>query len=112
MRGMDGTTGRWAEDLAHLRQSVRDILTTPIGSRVMLREYGSDLFRMIDRPMNAELAVDIYAAAIAALWRWEPRLDVERVSIASAEAGRVAIDIDGRYRPDGRPVKLEGIIVQ
>lgn len=112
MRGMNGSTGKWVEDLAHLRQSVRDILTTPIGSRVMLREYGSDLFRMIDRPVNAELALDIYAAVIEALWRWEPRLEVERVALATAEAGRIAIDIDGRYKPDGRTVKLEGIIVQ
>lgn len=35
---MDRTTGKAIGELAHLRQSVGDILTTPIGSRVMRHE--------------------------------------------------------------------------
>lgn len=31
MSGMNLTTGRAVADLDHLRQSIRDILTTPIG---------------------------------------------------------------------------------
>ncbi|MBF0305778.1 MAG: GPW/gp25 family protein [Alphaproteobacteria bacterium] len=112
MRGMDVDTGRSVEDLAHLRQSVRDILTTPIGSRVMLRDYGSDLFRLIDHPVNGDFSLDIFAAVITALWRWEPRIEVRRVSLAAAQVGRVILDIDGLYRPDGRPVTLAGIVVR
>lgn len=40
---MDRATGLAISELAHLRQSMGDILTTPIGSRVMRHEYGSQV---------------------------------------------------------------------
>ena len=33
---------------AHLNQSIADILTTPIGTRVMRPDYGSNIPRLID----------------------------------------------------------------
>jgi phage baseplate assembly protein W len=39
--GMARESGRTIEDMAHIRQSVSDILLTPVGSRVMRSEYGS-----------------------------------------------------------------------
>lgn len=39
---MSRENGRELEtELDHIRQSVQDILTTPIGTRIMRREYGS-----------------------------------------------------------------------
>lgn len=40
---MNAHTGGAIDRLAHIRQSIADILTTRIGSRVMRREYGSQL---------------------------------------------------------------------
>ncbi|MDR1229696.1 MAG: GPW/gp25 family protein [Azoarcus sp.] len=51
-RGMDAETGRTTSDLAHVRQSIRKILTTPIGSRVMRRGFGSRLSDLVDAPLN------------------------------------------------------------
>ncbi len=39
MKGMSAETGKALEGLEHLKQSITDILTTPIGSRIMRREY-------------------------------------------------------------------------
>jgi phage baseplate assembly protein W len=39
--GMNSQTGLSISEVEHIRQSVRDILVTPVGSRVMRREYGS-----------------------------------------------------------------------
>ena len=47
MTGMDRETGKSLSGIEHLRQSIRDILTTPIGSRVMRRDYGSRLFELL-----------------------------------------------------------------
>ena len=47
MIGMARTSGAILTGDAHLAQSVADILTTPIGSRVMRREYGSLLFELV-----------------------------------------------------------------
>ena len=49
---MNRATGRRITAADHLRQSVADIITTPIGSRVMRRDYGSLVPALIDQPHN------------------------------------------------------------
>jgi phage baseplate assembly protein W len=91
---MDAVTGQPLEGIAHLRQSIQDILRTPIGTRVMRCDYGSRLFELLDRPMNNALLVEIYAATAEALSRWEPRLQVSRVRVTKVEAGRVELSLE------------------
>lgn len=112
MRGMNAADGTALSGLDHLRQSVRDILTTRVGTRVMRRDYGSDLPRLVDRPMNPALTLDLYAATAKALRRWEPRLRLLRVAIADARPGRIELYLECRYLPEGRDITLEGIVVQ
>src|SRR5690554_6450807 len=95
MNGMDRTTGKPLDGIEHLRQSIADILTTPIGSRVMRREYGSLLPDLIDHPQNPALTVQLYAATCAALLRWEQRVRLSRVRIQQTGPGRSVIDIEG-----------------
>ena len=111
MNGMNATTGQALGGIDHLRQSIRDILTTPTGSRVMRRDYGSDLFKLLDAPMNRSTLMSIYAATAAALERWEPRFQLHKVVAANAEPGTVTLDLTGQYLPDGRVVTLDGIKV-
>ena len=112
MIGTDATTGKALGGIDHLRQSVRDILTTPVGTRTMRREYGSRLFQLVDAPMNNSTLLAIYAAAIEAIERWEPRLKVSGVSASTAAPGRVVLDVTGEYLPDGKEITLSGIVVQ
>lgn len=111
MKGMDAATGRALSGIEHLKQSVRDILTTPIGSRVMRRDYGSQLFDLIDNPGNPETVADIVAESAQALKKWEKRIDVSRVRVVAAQPGNILLTIEGRYRPNGQPITLEGIEV-
>lgn len=111
MIGTDATTGKSLAGIDHLRQSIRDILTTPVGSRVMRREYGSRLFQLVDAPMNRSTLLAIYTAAIEAIERWEPRFRVTKVVATEAAPGRVVLDVTGEYLPDGVPVTLDGIVV-
>jgi phage baseplate assembly protein W len=87
--GMCRNTGRLLGELAHLKQSIVDILTTPIGSRVMFRDYGSRLFELVDQPTNDRLKVQIYSATAEALGKWEPRFRCKKVSVESAEPGKL-----------------------
>lgn len=112
MRGMDTNTGRALSGIDHLKQSVRDILTTPIGSRVMRRDYGSRLFELIDNPTNPETMADIVAESAQALRKWESRIEVSRVIVTSAQPGAVMLTINGKYRPNGQLITLEGIEVK
>ena len=95
MSGLSATTARLLPEEQHLVQSINDILSTPLGSRVMRREYGSDLPRLIDAPVNGETLVDLYAATAEAIDRWEPRFDLRRVEVADAVAGKLSLTLTG-----------------
>ena len=113
--GMSGIDGGRIDGLEHLRQSVRNILQTPRGSRVMRRDYGSDLFKLVDQNLTGVTLARIYAATVLALRQWEPRLKVLRVQTddfaASAALGRLALTITAEYLPDGRILSVEGVTV-
>lgn len=79
---MDAVTGKIISGTAHLAQSIGDILSTPIGSVVMLRDYGSPIFELVDAPANALTRSRIYAATATALARWEPRIRLTRVMLS------------------------------
>ncbi|MCE8023672.1 GPW/gp25 family protein [Billgrantia aerodenitrificans] len=108
MTGMNAQTGRRLEGLDHIRQSVRNILTTPIGSRVMRREYGSLLPELIDAPLNDATLLQAYAASIMAIIRWEPRIRVTAIRrrVSTTQPGAAVLEIDGQTRT-GQPLQLE-----
>jgi phage baseplate assembly protein W len=85
MLGMDARTGKRLEGDAHLAQSIGDLLSTPIGSRVMRRDYGSALFELVDQPGNTHTLVRLYAAVAMAIMRWEPRIRLRKVSLEAGE---------------------------
>lgn len=80
---MDRNTGQALGPGAHLRQSIAEILSTPIGSRVMRRDFGSLLPALIDQPGNAATAARLASAAASALMRWEPRIGLLRITPAT-----------------------------
>ena len=86
----------------HTWQSILDILTTPIGSRVMRRDYGSLVPELIDRPGTQERIADVTIAVAEALDLWEPRFAVYRISIEDAgQDGAFDLHLFGRYFPRG-----------
>lgn len=107
MRGMNASTGRTVSDRQHLVQSVADILTTPIGSRVMRREYGSNLPDLIDWPHNGATRLQAYAATAMALMRWEPRLRLTRVHLGMGDQpGQAVLDLEGTITDTNEPLSL------
>lgn len=112
MKGINANTGKSLIGLDHLRQSIRDILTTPIGSRVMRRDYGSRLYQLVDAPLNVATNLDIYTATAEALLRWESRFTVSRVQTASASPGAMTVTLEGEYLPTGENLTLDGIEVR
>lgn len=95
---MDRTTGRRIAGIDHVRQSVADILTTPLGSRLERRNYGSLLPSLIDQPDNAHTRLRCYAAIASALMKWEPRLRITRVGMSTGDRpGQATVDLQGDY---------------
>lgn len=97
MIGLNHTTGRTLEGAQHLNQSIARLLSTPLGSRIARRDYGSELFELVDAPSNAGTRLRLFAAVATALMRWEPRLRLERVgfSLDAAAPGTLVIEIEG-----------------
>lgn len=101
MIGMDRRTGQPLSGLDHLRQSIEDILTTPVGSRRMRPEYGSQLRRYVDLPVNEGWKSAVQAEVARALGRWEPRLQLERVRVTAVLDGQITMALAGTYLGDG-----------
>ena len=108
MTGMNGETGAPLSGEGHLVQSIRDILTTPKGSRVLRRGYGSDLYLFLDAPLSDETRLRIAGAVAEALDEWEPRIAVTRVQAVRSDAtGHLALQLDYRPRGSGADTTLE-----
>lgn len=108
MNGINKVTGERLSGIVHLRQSIADILSTRIGTRVLNREYGSRLPSHIYAPVNSETSLEFYAATAGALNRWEFRFRLTSVRIASAVEGVVVLDLAGEYLPEDKRGTLEG----
>ena len=59
---MNRETGGAISTVEHIGQSISDILTTRLGTRVMRREYGSLLPELVDQPFNDVTRLRVYAA--------------------------------------------------
>jgi|SRR5580765_933471 len=94
MIGMNAASGRAISGVDHLRQSMADILNTPIGSRVMRRTYGSMIPDLIDQPLTGPNILRIYAATAFALMNWEPRVRISGMSLDITIDGQAHLIID------------------
>ena len=90
---MSRTTGKSIQLVEHIRQSIEDILFTPIGSRIMRREYGSYIFKLLDQPFSDALALQIMAASATAIITWEDRVNLSNVQFTKVENGKFNIAI-------------------
>ena len=109
MLGMNAKTGKPLSGVEHLKQSIQDIVTTPIGSRVMRRDYGCGLFDLLDSPYSTSMVGDITLVISNALEKWEPRFELESVAVQPTSPGKLSIDISGLYLINGELVLIEGI---
>ncbi|ORT73164.1 GPW/gp25 family protein [Pseudomonas mosselii] len=106
MIGMDRRTGQPVAGLDHLRQSIEDILTTTIGSRRMRPEYGCQLRRYVDLPVNEGWKSAVQAEVARALGRWEPRLQLERVRVLAVIDGKIDLQLTGTYLGDSAVLEV------
>lgn len=106
MIGVDRRTGQPSTGLDHLKQSIEDILTTPLGSRRMRPDYGSNLRRFVDLPVNEGWKSAVQAEVARALGRWEPRVKLERVKVVSVVDGQIGLQLTGQYLGNSAVVEV------
>jgi len=103
---MNRNTGRAITDAEHIRQSVGDILRTPVGSRVMRRDYGSLLSAMIDQPQTPALELQIKVACYMAILKWEPRITLMSITTERQFDGKMIVNLTGQLKDTGESLSL------
>ena len=102
MQGMSRTTGQALTDEAHIAQSIGDILSTPKGTRVMRRAFGSELKALQDRNPDPRTMLIVFVAIAMALRVWEPGFRLKRITPVQVGADGVAVfDFAGPFYPRG-----------
>jgi phage baseplate assembly protein W len=82
---------------ADIQQSIRIVLGTAPGERVMRPDFGAGLKALVFEPMNTTTVALAQHAVHQALVQWEPRIDQITVKVTpQASTGSLSIDI--RYR--------------
>ncbi len=95
----DGRTSIVAYD-DDIRQSIRIILGTDQGERVMRPDFGAGLRSFVFGSMSATALHTVRTRVENALVEWEPRIDVENVTVEedSQELSKLNIRITYRVR--------------
>jgi phage baseplate assembly protein W len=74
-------------DAEHIRQGLWLLFSTKLGERVMHGGYGTDLRRKADDGIAGNRAGAIAAMLRDAITAWEPRIEVEDLSVVEVLAG-------------------------
>ena len=79
-----------------LDSSIRMILTTAPGERLMRPAFGCKIWELLFEPINANTLGLMSEAVKEAIGRWEPRVTLEDVRLdpSGQHAGEVLIEID------------------
>ncbi|WP_347841215.1 GPW/gp25 family protein [uncultured Draconibacterium sp.] len=88
------------EDEADIESSLEILLSTRLGERIMLPEYGCNLDELLFKPLNLTLKTYITDLIKTAILYHEPRIDVNKITIdkASQLGGEVLIGINYTVR--------------
>ncbi len=109
MRGMSRSTGRAIEGVEYLRQRITDVLTTPVGTVPLRPRYGSQLFALVDDPVDDRFRVEVVSSVAEALSAYITDFRLERVRLVEVTDRGPVFDLEGVYLPDGRRVQLERV---
>jgi phage baseplate assembly protein W len=75
---------RMVQGAQEIEEAIRLILSTAPGERRMRPEFGCNLHEMVFAPINVSTMTMIRYHVTRALERWEPRIELEEVSVEPA----------------------------
>jgi uncharacterized protein len=93
--GPDGEIAMVSDD-EDIRQSIRMILDTEPGERVMRPDFGAGLRGLVFEPITVRLVALVQHRVEQALTEWEPRILVKAVTVNTDEAvsGRLKVEVE------------------
>ena len=87
-----------ADDEAKVRQGMWLILSTAPGERVMRPEFGCGIHELVFEPNTPAIRSLVRVKVREALIRWEPRVDIQEVTVGTSSNRRNHLLIDITYR--------------
>ena len=112
MQGMDENTGKHLSGEEHLRQSIKRIIMTPLGTHPLQREFGSRVPYLVDQPMTDETALQVNTAIIEALYKFEPRIETLEAQLDTENLSNGELNFTLKCVYQGQEVTLDGIPIQ
>lgn len=112
---MNKNTGETIDsEIEHIKQSIADILLTAKGSRVMRRTYGSNLYKLIDKPISAQLLLQLSCACVIALTMWEPRIRVDsfKVRMDTEQLGKFIGTLEATVKRTNTKISMENLKIR
>ena len=107
MQGMDENTGTLIGGEEHLRQSIKRIIMTPIGTYPLDPEFGSRVPELIDKPMTDETILLINSSIVEALYRWEERIESIEITLDTENSGNGILSFSLKALYEGQIVTLD-----
>ncbi len=98
MKGTNANTGFVLDGKAHLKQSLECLLSTPLNTRIMRRDYGSALFDLIDKPQSDSTKLDIISATATAIAAFEPRFLLTKVELINQTSSSLLLSLHGSFQ--------------
>jgi phage baseplate assembly protein W len=79
-----------------IRESLDVLFSTWLGERLMVPQYGTDLWRRVFGTMSVTVETDIAGSVRQSILMWEPRIDVLDVTVSAdaTRGGAVYINVD------------------
>lgn len=84
------------QDEKDIKSSLEILLSTRLGERVMVPEYGCALDRLLFEPLTTSLATFIKDLIKTAILYYEPRIDVLTIDLSDTNEleGKIIIELD------------------
>ena len=103
---MSRETGQPLTEVEHIKQSLADLISTPIGSRVMRRGYGTQLANLLDQPTSEALFLKCYSTIYTAILLWEPRIEISRLYASEVSQGKTVLNLEGTVVQSGQSLNM------
>ena len=62
-------------------EAVKRVLTTPLGNRIMRPEFGSELYKLVDRNFDNEFILDAISWTYEAIEKNLPEVKIKKVDV-------------------------------
>lgn len=107
-------TGERITELEHIRESLLDILSTPLYRRTQRGWYGSKLNTRVDKPVNRATISDMRMDVAEAVDRCEPRVNITNtgLDLTKLDEGIIIVSVTVRIKATGAEVDFDDLFIR